>query len=84
MFCKPVNITGYSELEWSSLCDLAWASLQSRRDEHIFTLVKKCIEGNVPQFLKDYFRFNREIVPRFTRQSNNLHLPTIRTEIAKS
>ena len=27
------------------MCDLAWASLQSRRDEHIFTLVKKCIEG---------------------------------------
>ena len=65
------------------MCDLAWASLQSRRDEHIFTLVKKCIEGNVPQFLKDYFRFNREIVPRFTHQSNNLHLPTIRTEITK-
>ena len=43
----------------------------------------KCIEGNVPQLLKDYFRLNREIVPRFTRQSNNLHLPTIRTEIAK-
>ena len=37
----------------------------------------------MPLFLKDYFRFNREIVPRFTRESNNLHLPTIRTEIAK-
>ena len=49
----------------------------------LLVFVKKCIEGNVPQFLKDYFRFNREIVSRFTRQSNNLHLPTIRTEIAK-
>ena len=49
----------------------------------LLVFVKKCIEGNVPQFLKDYFRFNREIVSRFTRQSNNLHLPAIRTEIAK-
>ena len=49
----------------------------------LLVFVKKCIEGNVPQFLKDYFRFNGEIVSRFTRQSNNLHLPTIRTEVAK-
>ena len=62
---------------------IKWPSLQSRRDEHIFKLVKKCIKGHCPQFFNKYFTFNNAIHSRITRQSNMLHLPRVRTEMAK-
>ena len=62
---------------------LKWPSLRSSRDEHILKLVRKCIHGQCPQYFKDYFVFNKDICARSTRQSNLLHLPAIRTEVAK-
>lgn len=62
-----------------ALMDLKWPELQSKRDEHTFKLVNKCISGNCPQFFKQYFNFNNTI----TRQRNLLHLPCITTETAK-
>ena len=62
---------------------LKWPSLRSRRDEHILKLVRKCIHGRCPQCFKNYFVFNKDICARLTRQSNLLHLPAIRTEVAK-
>ena len=62
-----------------ALMDLKWPELQSRRDEHTFKLVNKCISGNCPQFFKQYFNFNNTR----TRQRNLLHLPCVRTETAK-
>ena len=53
--------------------DLKWPELQSRRDEHTFKLVNKCISGNCPQFFKQYFNFNNAR----TRQRNLLHLPRV-------
>lgn len=44
-------------------------TLESRRKNHVLKLVMKCINGNVPQFLIDSFKFNRDVVIRITRQS---------------
>ena len=62
---------------------LKWPSLRSRRDEHFLKLVRKCIRGRCPQYFNNYFVFNKDICTRSTRQSNPLHLPVIRTEVAK-
>ena len=60
-----------------------WPSLTSRRDEHIFKLVRKCIVGRCPRFFKNYFVFDKDTCARSTRQSNFLHLPAVRTEVAR-
>ena len=57
--------------------------VKNRREQHVLKLVKKCVKGIVPQFLCDYFSFNRHLTVRTTRQSNLLHLPRVRTEMAK-
>ena len=62
---------------------LKWPSLSFRRDEHMLKLVRKCIHGRCPQYFKNYFVFNKDICARSTRQSNLLHLPARRTEVAK-
>ena len=49
----------------------------------MFNLVKKSLDGAVPQCLTNYFTFNRDICARQTRQRNQLHLPRVRTESAK-
>ena len=62
---------------------LKWSSLRSRRDEHILKLVRKCIHCRCPQYFKNYFVFNKDICARSTRQSNLLHVPARKTEVAK-
>ena len=62
---------------------LKWPSLRSRRDKHTLKLVRKCIHGRCLQYFKNFFVFNEDICTRSTRQSNLLHLPAIRTEVAK-
>ena len=62
---------------------LKWSPLEARRNYHVFKLVKKSINGRCPQFLKNYFTFNRDIVSRNTRQSNKLYIPKVRKEVAK-
>ena len=64
---------------------LKWPALAERRREHVFQqeLVKKCIEGRCPQYFDGYFTFNNKIHSRATRQRDLLHLPAVRTEVAK-
>ena len=62
---------------------LAYHSLEVRRQEHVYKLVKRCISRKSPQFFHDYFVFNRDKISRVTRQSKLLHLPKVRTESAK-
>ena len=62
---------------------LKWPSTGSTRDEHILKLLRKCIHGRFPHNFKNYFVFNKDICVRSTRQSNLLHLPAIRREVAK-
>ena len=60
-----------------------WPSLKTRRDEHIFKLVRKYLDGRYPQYFNNYFVFNKYICTCSTQQSNLLHLPAIRTETAR-
>ena len=62
---------------------LKWPALAERRREHVFQLVKKCIEGRCPQYFDGCFTFNSKIHSRATRQCDLLHLPAVRTEVAK-
>ena len=48
-----------------------------------FKLVKKCLQGQCPQYFKEYFKRNNTIYARATRRSNLLHPPSVKTEIAK-
>ena len=62
---------------------LKWPTLEECRSQSVFKLVKKCLQGQCPQYFKQYFKCNNTIHVRATRQSNLLHLPAVRTEIAK-
>lgn len=62
---------------------LKWPTLEERRRKSVFKLVKKCLQGQCPQYFKQYFKRNNTIHARATRQSNLLHPPAVRTEIAK-
>ena len=67
----------------SALSYLKWQSLNSRRNNNIFKLVKKSLNGECPQYFMNYFSFNKDVILRTTRQSNLLHLPSVQTETAK-
>ena len=56
---------------------LKWNTLKMRRDQNVYKLVKKSLNGQCPQY------FYRDVCKRTTRQSNRLHLPLVRTERAK-
>ena len=45
--------------------------------------MKRCLNNKVPQFLKNYFKLNKEVISRETRRSNFIYLPAVRTETAK-
>lgn len=66
-----------------AMASLRWTPLYKRRKHHVLGLVKKSLTGTVPQSLTNYFIFNRDIHERLTRQSNQLHLPKVKTESAK-
>ena len=63
--------------------DLRWEPLQQRRENHIFRLTKKCLQGTVPQFLMNYFKYQGDVSSRITRQSKKLSIPRVRTEYTK-
>ena len=65
-----------------ALAHLKYDTLGLRREIHALNLVKKCLNKRCPQFLMDYFYFNRDIVQRKTRQSNHLRLPYIKLELS--
>ena len=62
---------------------LKWPTLEERRLKSVFKLVKKCLQGRCPQYFEQYFKRNNTIHAHTTRQSNLLHPPAVRTEIAK-
>ena len=67
----------------TALSNLQLASLENRRECPVFKLVKKFLRGECPQFLRNYFTFNKDVVLRLIRQSNLLHVPKVRTKTAK-
>ena len=66
-----------------ALAHLRYETLGLRWETHALNLVKKCLNKRCPQFLMDYFSFNRDIVQRKTRQSNHLRFPSIKLECTK-
>ena len=50
-----------------TLGHLAYDTLETRREKHVYKLVKKCINGKMSQYFINYFTFNRDIVSRTTR-----------------
>ena len=69
---------------YKALDYIKWPSLVNRRENHVNELVKRCIKGHCPQFFKNYFTINSSVHNRTTRQTNRLHLPRVRTDIAKN
>ena len=63
-----------------ALNSLRWSTLEHRRAPHVYLLVNKCLKKCIPQFLIDYFTFNRDRCLRRTRQSNLLHVPKVKLE----
>ena len=81
---KILEETLNAELDGTTSTDyLKFQSLEDRRNAHILGLVKRFLNNNVPQFLKNYFKLNKEVVSRETRRSNFVYLPAVRTETAK-
>ena len=66
-----------------ALEQLRYEPLESRRERHVLKFVKKCIHGRAPQFFNNYFMFNRDLVPRKTRQSHHLRPPSVKLECSK-
>ena len=62
---------------------LGYETLKFRRETHTVKLVKTCSNKLCPQFLVDYFYFNRDILQKKTRQSNHLRLPSVKLECTK-
>ena len=62
---------------------LKWPSLEERGRKSVFKLVKKCLQGQCPQYFKQYFKRNNAIHTHATRQGNLLYPPAVRTEIEK-
>ena len=62
---------------------LGYVTLEKRRESHVCNLVKKCLSNSCPQFFMNYFNYNRDILPRKTRSSDKLRLPTVRLEYTK-
>ena len=54
-----------------------------KQSKHTLSLVNKSINGQCPQFFKNYFTFNKHLDSCDTRQKNLIPLPSVRTEIAK-
>ena len=45
---------------------------------------KDALKGTVRNFFENYFTFNSSVHNRITREINMLHLPRVRTELAKN
>ena len=62
-----------------ALGHLAYQSFASRREEHVLSLVEKCLDISIAdKFSGLLFRLSVNIVCRRTRQSDHLDLPSTR------
>ncbi len=58
---RAAKVVCPSQSSDDALAVLRWKPLYKRREQHVFNLVKKSLDGAVPQFLTNYFTFNRDI-----------------------
>ena len=80
---RAARIIMKSDRSEAALKYLRYDTLKVRRETHVLSLVKKCISKKCPHFLMDYFKFNRDVLSRITRQSDNLRLPFVKLESTK-
>ena len=66
-----------------AMASVMWPTLKERRTKHVYNLVNKSLAGRCPQHFINYFKHNKDVCVRSTRQSKLLHLPAVRTEVAK-
>ena len=62
---------------------LGYITLEKRHESHVSNLLKKCLSNRFPQFLMDYFSYNKDVLPRTTRSSGKLRIPSIKLECTK-
>ena len=62
---------------------LGYVTLEKRRESHVRKLVKKCLSNRCPQFFMHYFNYNRDVLPRRTRSSDKLRIPSVKLECTK-
>ena len=62
---------------------LRYVTLVKRRESHARNLVKKCLNNRCPQFFMHYFNSNRDVLPKRTRNSDKLRLPSVKLEWTK-
>ena len=62
---------------------LGHETLEKRRESHVRNLVKKCLSNRCPQIFMHYFNYNRDVLPRRTRSSDKLRLPSVKLECTK-
>ena len=62
---------------------LGYVTLEKRRESHVRNLVKKCLSSRCPQFFMHYFNYNRDVLPRRTRSSDKLRIPSVKLECTK-
>ena len=62
---------------------LGYVTLEKWRESHVHNLVKKCLSNRCPHFFMHYFNYNRDVLPRRTRSSDKLRLPSVKLECMK-
>ena len=62
---------------------LGYVTLEKRCENHVRNLVKKCLSSHCPQFFTHYFNCNGDVLPRRTRSSDKLRLPSVKLECTK-
>ena len=63
-----------SKCSTTSIDYLKFQSLEDCRNTHILGLVKRCLNNKVPQFLKYYFKLNKEVISRETRRNRGYYM----------
>ena len=63
---------------------LGWELLHVRREKHVLKLVQKCINGNVPEYFKNYFtKRHMNVHDHLTRYRSLLYQERIKLEHTK-
>ena len=62
---------------------LGYVTLEKKRKSHVRNLAKKCLSNRCQQFFMHYFNYNKDVLPRATRSSGKLRLPSIKLECTK-
>lgn len=67
----------------STISELGWQTMDKRRFVHRVNQIHKCLQGNAPQYLTETLTINSNVHQYCTRQSNELHLPSVKNNSMK-